>query len=184
FYKSPDVPNNNHFKCQQKCYGMKLGILSSTGDINVQRWADLFDYLVVALAQKCVQMVEQDLCEKSYLLTLSDIRNSWKGPVEPFITECLSETHANPQLVEDFFKNGVLSDDPCFKCALKCVEMKLNVMSPTGEVDAQQAVRIYPHISLQLVQRCADENAQESDLCHKMYLIEKCVYDGVANSTA
>ncbi|KAF2889135.1 hypothetical protein ILUMI_17038, partial [Ignelater luminosus] len=69
FYESPDIPDNYHFKCQLKCYGMKLGILSSTGDINVEKWVDLFDYMNVALAEKCVQMVkEEDLCEKSYLL--------------------------------------------------------------------------------------------------------------------
>ncbi|KAF2892736.1 hypothetical protein ILUMI_13436, partial [Ignelater luminosus] len=107
-------------------------------------------------------------------LTLYDVRYSWKGPIAPFITECLCQTHADLQLLEDFFTSGVLSNDPCFKCMLKCIETKLNILSPSGEVDAEAAVRIYPHLNLQLVKRCSDEHAEELDLCQKVYLIEKC----------
>ncbi|KAF2892737.1 hypothetical protein ILUMI_13437 [Ignelater luminosus] len=112
-------------------------------------------------------------------LTLSDIRKSWKGPEAPFMTECVRETHANPQLLVDFFENGILSDDPYFKCLIKCIQIKLNVMSSSGEVDAQAAVSIYPHLSLQLVQKCT-KNLVEPDLCHRTYLIAKCVNDALA----
>lgn len=109
---------------------------------------------------------------------MSDVRHSWVPVVAPFASECLCETHANPRDLELYFKEGIISTDPCFKCLSKCLTMKYGAMSSTGEIDAQKVADIVPNINLELVEKCI-KNLEEPDLCQKAHLMFKCIHDSV-----
>ncbi|KAF2894205.1 hypothetical protein ILUMI_11969, partial [Ignelater luminosus] len=110
--------------------------------------------------------------------TMMDIREAWGGAVAPFITQCNCQSHANPQTSAEFYKYGTFSDDPCWKCQMKCYLLMLNYMSPTGEVDVEMWAKS-PYITLKIAKKCID-NLVEPDLCMKAYKMIKCAYEELA----
>lgn len=106
---------------------------------------------------------------------MSYIRILSKGPVAPFVSECMRQSQLKPQIKEDFEKNGNMSDDPSWKCFLKCLAIKLEVFDSTGEVNVQRWADLFNHLDLPLAEKCS--HFQEMDLCEKAYLMYKCVYD-------
>lgn len=68
FYKYRQMPDDPCFKCFLKCLGSKIQVYTSTGNLDVKRWSELFAYLTLPLAEKCANIVEPDVCQKAYLL--------------------------------------------------------------------------------------------------------------------
>lgn len=68
YIKYGEIPEEPCWKCFMRCIAFKLEVFSSTGEVNVQRWVDLFEYFDRSLAEKCSNFQELDLCEKAYLM--------------------------------------------------------------------------------------------------------------------
>ncbi|KAF2893904.1 hypothetical protein ILUMI_12270 [Ignelater luminosus] len=111
---------------------------------------------------------------------MTDVRNAWYGPLAPIKTQCFCQSHSDPQLSVDFYKYGTLSNDPCFKCQLKCYGLTLGIMTPSGQIDAQAWSNLLPYVTPQIAQNCSNSIASEPDLCEKAYLLVKCSYDALA----
>ncbi|KAF2893905.1 hypothetical protein ILUMI_12271 [Ignelater luminosus] len=111
---------------------------------------------------------------------MTDVRNSWYGPLAPIRTQCFCQSHLHPQLSVDFYQYGTFSDDPCWKCLLKCYGLTLNIMSSAGQVDTQAWANQFPYVTPQIAQKCSNSIVSEPDLCEKAYLLVKCSYDTLA----
>ncbi|KAF2893903.1 hypothetical protein ILUMI_12269 [Ignelater luminosus] len=111
-------------------------------------------------------------------VTMSYIRNLSKGPMAPYVTECLCQSHLNPQILEEYYKHGTLSDDACWKCYIKCILFKLDILSSTGDVNVQRWVDIFEYFERPLAEKCS--NYEEPDLCQKAYLMVNCAYEGLS----
>ncbi|KAF2897017.1 hypothetical protein ILUMI_09160 [Ignelater luminosus] len=110
---------------------------------------------------------------------MSEIRRQWKEELyAPFITECLCESHVKPELVNDFFELGKISDDPCFKCNLKCYGFKTEVLNATGDININRLAERVFALDHPLARKCA--NITERDLCQKSYLAVTCIYEGLS----
>ncbi|KAF2901126.1 hypothetical protein ILUMI_05060 [Ignelater luminosus] len=69
FHEYGALPDDPDLKCYFRCAGSKLQILNSAGGINVEKMAQIVDYVDPALAQKCSKIVKHpDPCQKAYLL--------------------------------------------------------------------------------------------------------------------
>ncbi|KAF2902272.1 hypothetical protein ILUMI_03910 [Ignelater luminosus] len=62
------IPDDPCWKCLLHCNGVSLGAFSVTGEIDVQKWADVFDYIDIPLAQKCAAIADPDPCQRAYLV--------------------------------------------------------------------------------------------------------------------
>ncbi|KAF2893907.1 hypothetical protein ILUMI_12273 [Ignelater luminosus] len=110
--------------------------------------------------------------------TMSYIRKQWIGPVAPYISECMCKTHVKPKILNNFYEKGKLSNDPGFKCQIKCYAIKLHFMSSTGEIDFERWSELFPYLDLKLAQKCS--KIVEPLLCEKAYLCLKCVYESLS----
>lgn len=63
-----EMPEDSSWKCYLKCCNMKLGIFTSTNEVDVKKWSESFEGFNISLAQKCANIVEPDLCQKSHLM--------------------------------------------------------------------------------------------------------------------
>ncbi|KAF2893902.1 hypothetical protein ILUMI_12268 [Ignelater luminosus] len=112
-------------------------------------------------------------CTKN--LTMSYFRDLSKGAAAPFVNECMCQSHLNPQILDDFSKYGKIPHDPCWKCFLKCLGIKLEVLNSTGHVHVQKWADRFEHLDLSLAEKCSDFDVP--DLCQKAYLMFNCVHD-------
>lgn len=87
----------------------------------------------------------------------------------------MCQTGAKQVFLDEFYIYGKMPDDPCFKCMIKCVAFKLNVMTPEGDVDVKRWSDLFVYLDLPLAQKCSE--IVEPDLCQKGYLMVKCVND-------
>ncbi|KAF2890164.1 hypothetical protein ILUMI_16009 [Ignelater luminosus] len=109
---------------------------------------------------------------------MSSLRDVSKETIAPYIDECLRQSGLNPQIEYEYHKYGRMSEDPCWKCFLKCLAFKLEIVSSTGDVNIQRWIELFPHLNLPLAEKCS--SFKEPDLYQKAYLMLKCVYDEFA----
>lgn len=108
---------------------------------------------------------------------MSEIRNLSIGVVAPYVTECMGQSRSNPHILDDYIKYGTISDDPCWKCFLKCIGFKSKILSSNGDVDVQRWADTF-NIDVSAAKKCS--NFEEPDLCQKSYLLLKYIYDELA----
>lgn len=68
FFEHGHIPHGPAWKCYIECCGRALGILSRTGDVDVDKWVEVFPYIDLPLAQECARIEESDVCEKAHML--------------------------------------------------------------------------------------------------------------------
>lgn len=90
----------------------------------------------------------------------------------------MRETSIKQEVIDDFYNYGEIPEDPCWKCFIKCFVFKLQILSPTGEVDSKKWAQTFHYIDLPLAQKCA--SIVEPDLCEKAHLLLKCDYDNLS----
>ncbi|KAF2904594.1 hypothetical protein ILUMI_01592 [Ignelater luminosus] len=104
-------------------------------------------------------------------VTISEIRNGWRRAIAPFEDECIHETGVKAELIDDFYTYGKMSDDPCWRCFLQCVNVKLQVSTSTGEVNVKQVSETFDYVDLSIVEKC--NKISELDPCKKTHLFVK-----------
>ncbi|KAF2888178.1 hypothetical protein ILUMI_17994, partial [Ignelater luminosus] len=68
FYRYGKMPNDPHLKCYFSCLCFELKVFSSSGEVDIKKWADLSDFLDISLARKCSNFIERDPCQRAYLM--------------------------------------------------------------------------------------------------------------------
>nr|WKF45138.1 odorant-binding protein 5 [Podabrus annulatus] len=82
---------------------------------------------------------------------------------------CIKESHVNKDLVNKFVENKELSDDQHFKCYLKCLLEKVNVLSNTGDLNRELAEELTGKGELE---KCRIERKENP--CDTAVLFVKC----------
>ncbi|KAF2886587.1 hypothetical protein ILUMI_19586 [Ignelater luminosus] len=109
---------------------------------------------------------------------MSYVRNLWKGRIAGIEGECVDKSGVKQELIDEFFKYGTLSDDPCFKCFIQCINFKLGFMNAAGDIDAKSMAKAIDFVDLSIAQKCT--GIVEPNPCQKAYLVAKCIYSDVS----
>ncbi|KAF2889033.1 hypothetical protein ILUMI_17140 [Ignelater luminosus] len=105
-------------------------------------------------------------------LTVKHIRSLWKERMIHNTGECMSQSHVNPRVVEEFFEYGYMPHSPAWKCYLECCGRELGILSRLGDVNVQKWVDIFSYVDLPLAQECV--KIEEQDVCEKAYMLLEC----------
>ncbi|KAF2893901.1 hypothetical protein ILUMI_12267 [Ignelater luminosus] len=141
---------------------------SPTGVVNVQRWADLFEYFDLSLAEKCSR----------FQGTMFHIRELSKKPMASHVSDCLYETGLNPKILDEYYMYGNISEDPCWKCYIRCISFRLRIINSAGDVNVQRWADHFEYFNYAEAEKCS--KFDEPDLCHKAYLMLKCAHGELA----
>lgn len=104
-----------------------------------------------------------------------DIRNLWKKPIAPFVSQCMCRTKVEQNVVDEFYAYGKMPNDPHLKCYFYCLTDKVQVFPSPGEVDVKKWSDTFDYLDIALAHKCAD--IKEADVCQTTYLMIKCVHD-------
>ncbi|KAF5282733.1 hypothetical protein FQR65_LT02730 [Abscondita terminalis] len=94
--------------------------------------------------------------------------------IEPFISECICATGVNPSFVISMLTNLDFPNDACFKCFLKCLANKLNLLNPDGTLYVSAFLKIVPGASAAINVACTNQTIKILDLCEKIWTYTRC----------
>ncbi|XP_031357325.1 uncharacterized protein LOC116181183 [Photinus pyralis] len=105
--------------------------------------------------------------------------------VEPFMSECICASGANPDEAYSWFTRRTFFPSSCFKCFLKCMARKMGLLKPDGSFDLDAVSRVFGStISREKIAPCITAQDANLDLCDKGYQIPHCIYQIInANAT-
>lgn len=86
---------------------------------------------------------------------------------------CLKESHADKELVQKLFTDHEFTEDNNLKCFVKCLYLKLNFMSESGEFDAAEIQKNVHSVNGAVIERCTA--LKGTDLCDTAFIVAKCV---------
>ncbi|KAF5307624.1 hypothetical protein FQR65_LT06780 [Abscondita terminalis] len=98
--------------------------------------------------------------------------------MSPYINECICATKVKEILVQKWFTLGEFTNDPCLKCFVKCMSIKVGFIDEMGTPSVNTAVTKY-HAPPELIKKCIDNNKNILDICEKSYRIGQCVVSGM-----
>lgn len=107
--------------------------------------------------------------------TISDIRSVWERKVAPVKNECVLRSGVKEEVVDEFYKYGLLPDDPTLKCYFRCNAIEFQTINSAGEINAKIVADNFDYVNYQLAQKCA--SIIEPDSCEKVYRFLKCLHD-------
>uniref|UniRef100_A0A1Y1KJN5 Uncharacterized protein n=1 Tax=Photinus pyralis TaxID=7054 RepID=A0A1Y1KJN5_PHOPY len=98
--------------------------------------------------------------------------------VQPFLTECMCASGADPDEVAKWFANRTYSSSACFKIFTQCAAQKSGIMSVDGEINVAVLSK-YPMISREQVDACNSAHNNTRDLADKLFQVTKCVQETI-----
>ncbi|KAF2902274.1 hypothetical protein ILUMI_03912 [Ignelater luminosus] len=101
---------------------------------------------------------------------MSEIRHQWRRTISPFVSECICKTGVKEEIINEFYNDGIMSDDDSWKCFLECVGLKLKVVSSSGEINIKKAADVFSHIDITLAKKCVP--IAGPDACQSTYLFK------------
>ncbi|XP_015524684.1 B2 protein-like [Neodiprion pinetum] len=123
----------------------------------------------------------------AYIIILASLATAINGKAVPkalavltkgLHRECASETKV-PEAVITKGQNGEFSDQPEFKCYLKCLLAKLDLISESSEVDYDGMIRMLsPDIKetgTKMINDCRGTTGMDS--CDTAYNLNTCLYN-------
>ncbi|KAF2892696.1 hypothetical protein ILUMI_13479 [Ignelater luminosus] len=93
----------------------------------------------------------------------------WKKLVQPYTPECIDQS--TQQLLDNFWNHGEVSDNAGFKCALKCIATKLDILSSEGNINISN-VQKFHGVTEEVARLCAQTT--EVDPCQIIYNLIGC----------
>ncbi|KAF5296428.1 hypothetical protein FQR65_LT01415 [Abscondita terminalis] len=106
--------------------------------------------------------------------------NSWNKLVEPFRNECMSETGADELDTLNFFLNMKFPEKSSFKCYIKCLYLRLNMMDENGVVNVEEIASQVVGVDFEMVKGCYLGLRNVTDHCEKAYSGIMCGMDKIS----
>ncbi|KAF2881146.1 hypothetical protein ILUMI_25020 [Ignelater luminosus] len=172
-FQAGEFNPDNNLKCFIKCVFVKANAMSDAGIIQADIWRAQFP---PALAQSSVS-IAVDKCKGQPGVDACDTAFN-RRTIAPFESECIYQTGVEEKFIDQFYKNGKMSNDPLWKCFLLCVNFKLQISGSTGEVYVEKVLETFDYVDLPSVQKCA--NIEEPDPCQKAHRYVKCIDEEVS----
>ncbi|KAK4883846.1 hypothetical protein RN001_000117 [Aquatica leii] len=105
-----------------------------------------------------------------------EFRKGWEGVAETFRSECICEMGVSSALAIDFFLRGEYSVDLCIYCYIKCIHLKMNLMSAsTSEFIEYEFVRQIAGTTPSMISKCNNGTVGVKDPCLKSYYMYACI---------
>ncbi|KAK4873369.1 hypothetical protein RN001_015398 [Aquatica leii] len=90
----------------------------------------------------------------------------------PYASECMCETGVDPKKAYDYIYHLKFSNDPCFKCFVKCTLVKIGFYTSDGKVSELVSQLNAQELTQDDFNKCNNTNP---DLCERLYKVSKCV---------
>ncbi|KAF5269917.1 hypothetical protein FQR65_LT05716 [Abscondita terminalis] len=103
------------------------------------------------------------------------IQESWIRGASHDYSECLCATGADIIKGPNILKKLEYPNDPCLKCFMKCLEMKVDLILSDGTIMPETWVLKVAGVTLEIAYKCTNETIHMLDACEKSYEMSKCV---------
>ncbi|KAF5279785.1 hypothetical protein FQR65_LT03316 [Abscondita terminalis] len=104
------------------------------------------------------------------------IRQSWIKRTDSIRTACICESNAKPSDAYKLLMLTQVTNDPCLKCFIKCLKIKLNLMdATTGNLIEKEFIRQIEGVTPEIFKKCNEKVREEIDLCEKSFGMFLCV---------
>ncbi|KAK4883845.1 hypothetical protein RN001_000116 [Aquatica leii] len=103
-------------------------------------------------------------------------RQNWEDLITRVRSECICEIGVSSSLAINFFFKAEYSSDLCVHCYVKCITVKLNLMSSsTGEVIEHEFLRQVAGTTPSMISRCKNGTIALKDPCLIGYYMYQCI---------
>ncbi|KAF2881147.1 hypothetical protein ILUMI_25021 [Ignelater luminosus] len=99
------------------------------------------------------------------------------GRMETLKEGCISESSVRPELVDRLFEAGEFNEDGNLKCFIKCIFVKMNAMSPAGDIQVDNFKSQFPAAIDRTVVNEAVETCKSQtgvDACDRAFNLARC----------
>ncbi|KAK4881342.1 hypothetical protein RN001_004661 [Aquatica leii] len=95
--------------------------------------------------------------------------------LRPYVSECLCAYQEEPIFAENWIEQIKFVDQPCFKCFIRCVAIKVGYAFSDGTANIPVIFQKIPYITMDIINNCNSITKNELDLCEKAYKYSKCI---------
>ncbi|KAF5290666.1 hypothetical protein FQR65_LT01956 [Abscondita terminalis] len=102
--------------------------------------------------------------------------------VAPFESECICETHVDPLLIKKWIFEHSFPQDPCFKCYIKCVFRRINLINFDGTFSLEENSNLNNYVpgrTPEITIPCITQTSNITDVCEKAYEFSLCVQNAM-----
>ncbi|KAF5271046.1 hypothetical protein FQR65_LT00465 [Abscondita terminalis] len=143
--------NDPCFKCFLNCLALSIGILDSQGNYYRDKLIETVPELNQTAVDYCVSQSEE-------------------------ISRCICATGVKPELADQWLHNCKFTNDPCFKCFLKCVTVGVYIFDNDGTFHKDVMMELIPDFNEAELDACANETLYIKDPCEKVYEFGVCIH--------
>ncbi|KAK4885608.1 hypothetical protein RN001_001879 [Aquatica leii] len=98
--------------------------------------------------------------------------------ISVYINECMCATGVNNVMVQKWRDRGEFTNDPCFKCFVRCVAIKVGFVDSMGSFSCNTMIKKL-EVTPEIVNKCVGDNNKVVDLCEQVYKIEFCIVNAM-----
>ncbi|KAK4887731.1 hypothetical protein RN001_004002 [Aquatica leii] len=184
--------SNPCFKCYLRCLGQERGILDRNDNFIVDAMVLHLANVTYGVARTCVNqsVLLQDGCQKTYNVVCisvaylktfpQSIRKEWNYFEERAVTKCMCESGVKQELVQKMIDNSIYSNDPCFKCYLKCLIKERGLLDKNENYIVDALVLHLSNMTYAIARPCVNQSALLQDSCQKVFNVGLCLMDSLS----
>ncbi|KAF5269912.1 hypothetical protein FQR65_LT05711 [Abscondita terminalis] len=97
------------------------------------------------------------------------VRERWIRDTAPYNTECICASGADATKAINVLTKLEYPNDPCVKCFLKCIQIKMGLMQSGGTIVPEAWVNVVAGVTTEIAIKCTNESSGVLDACQKAY---------------
>ncbi|KAF5274818.1 hypothetical protein FQR65_LT00401 [Abscondita terminalis] len=106
----------------------------------------------------------------AYAIQVPDhVMDNWESVLRPHVTQCICETGVDEKDALNFLRRKHLPDKACFKCYLKCLYFRANLIDGLGILRKDVILSKVKLLNEKLIDDCELHTQNETDVCQKVY---------------
>ncbi|KAF5269913.1 hypothetical protein FQR65_LT05712 [Abscondita terminalis] len=108
------------------------------------------------------------------------IRDRWIRDTSPYNSECICATGAETTAAVNVLKELKFPNDPCLKCFIKCIQIKMGLMRSDGTIVPGAWVNVVAGVTTEIAIKCTNESSSVLDACQKAYDWSICLRNALS----